>query len=255
MQRGQQCVGKSATGHTGGTNPTLPHHHPKANGEAAPLTKAEKEELARCEQIFAHRTKPFYEWGRVLKTIKEGRLFRESQKTFGEYCSKRWQLHRSYAHRLINAAAVVEYLLPVGDIPLPTNERQVRLLNHVNRKLVPIIWREAVRSAGDEELTADHVVAALSQIVSFPNRKRLNKVPSEALSNSRTLAKCDVRLTEREVEVLGCVAHGLANKEIAVELACSESTVRTHLENIYTKYGIHSRAHAVAIFLYSTQLP
>ena len=53
-------------------------------------------------------------------------------------------------------------------------------------------------------------------------------------------------LTEREAEVLGLVALGLTNGEIAVRLVVSRTTVRTHLENIFGKLDVHTRTAAVA---------
>lgn len=54
-------------------------------------------------------------------------------------------------------------------------------------------------------------------------------------------------LTDRELEVLQSVALGERNKEIAYKLGISERTVKAHLTNIYTKFGVDSRAAAVAI--------
>ncbi|HEY7073111.1 MAG TPA: helix-turn-helix transcriptional regulator [Acidimicrobiales bacterium] len=53
-------------------------------------------------------------------------------------------------------------------------------------------------------------------------------------------------LTEREVEVLQRVAGGLSNHHIAVELGVSVHTVRRHLQNIFAKLGVSSRAAATA---------
>lgn len=52
-------------------------------------------------------------------------------------------------------------------------------------------------------------------------------------------------LTDREVEVLQQVAKGNTNRQIAQELVISERTVAHHLEHIYDKIGISSRAAAV----------
>jgi len=52
-------------------------------------------------------------------------------------------------------------------------------------------------------------------------------------------------LTDREVEVLQQVAKGSTNRQIAQELVISERTVAHHLEHIYDKIGISSRAAAV----------
>jgi DNA-binding NarL/FixJ family response regulator len=55
------------------------------------------------------------------------------------------------------------------------------------------------------------------------------------------------QLTGREVEVLGLMARGLANKQIAISLGISEHTVKFHLSSIYAKLGATGRAEAVSI--------
>jgi DNA-binding NarL/FixJ family response regulator len=51
-------------------------------------------------------------------------------------------------------------------------------------------------------------------------------------------------LTERETGVLTLLANGKANKEIALHLHISETTVKTHVSNILTKLGVPSRTQA-----------
>jgi HD-GYP domain-containing protein (c-di-GMP phosphodiesterase class II) len=53
-----------------------------------------------------------------------------------------------------------------------------------------------------------------------------------------------MRLTAREVEVLGLLARGLSNKEIARQLVISPKTAGSHVENIYAKTGASNRAQA-----------
>jgi DNA-binding NarL/FixJ family response regulator len=52
-------------------------------------------------------------------------------------------------------------------------------------------------------------------------------------------------LTQREVEVLSEIAAGLSNREIANRLSISEATVKTHINNIFSKVGLRDRAQAV----------
>ena len=52
-------------------------------------------------------------------------------------------------------------------------------------------------------------------------------------------------LTERESEVLGLLATGMANKQIAVALSISEHTVKFHVSSIYAKLNVTNRTEAV----------
>lgn len=56
-------------------------------------------------------------------------------------------------------------------------------------------------------------------------------------------------LSEREVEVLRCVARGAANKEVAIQLHISEETVKVHVKHILEKLAATDRTHAVTIAL------
>jgi DNA-binding CsgD family transcriptional regulator/PAS domain-containing protein len=53
-------------------------------------------------------------------------------------------------------------------------------------------------------------------------------------------------LTSRQLEVLKLAAQGLTGREIAKQLFVSTSTVKSHFENIYSKFGVSDRASAVA---------
>ncbi|KQR53775.1 LuxR family transcriptional regulator [Leifsonia sp. Leaf336] len=54
-------------------------------------------------------------------------------------------------------------------------------------------------------------------------------------------------LTRREAEVLGLVADGLSNGEIASALFVGGSTVKTHINAIFAKLGVQTRAQAIAL--------
>jgi DNA-binding NarL/FixJ family response regulator len=55
-------------------------------------------------------------------------------------------------------------------------------------------------------------------------------------------------LSHRERQVLGLVCEGLTNAEIARSLVLAESTIKSHMASIFTKFGVHSRKEAVAVF-------
>ncbi|MBB5117970.1 LuxR family transcriptional regulator [Streptomyces eurocidicus] len=62
-------------------------------------------------------------------------------------------------------------------------------------------------------------------------------------------------LTERERDILGQLARGLGNREIARALFISEATVKTHLGRIYDKLGVDTRSGAVAVAKEQRLLP
>lgn len=97
------------------------------------------------------------------------------------------------------------------------------------------VWGILPTDSSAEELTA--AIHALSQglIVGAPHL--LFESESEPIERGP--------LTERELEVLGLLAQGLANKQIAVELGISEHTVKFHVSSIYTKLDVTNRTEAV----------
>jgi len=59
----------------------------------------------------------------------------------------------------------------------------------------------------------------------------------------------DIKLTDRERQVLEMIAVGRNTAAMAGEIGVAEATVRTHVKNLFTRLGVHSRAEAVAVGL------
>ena len=75
------------------------------------------------------------------------------------------------------------------------------------------------------------------------------KVPSDQRAveqESGSTNKLIEPLSDREIEVLQCIAEGFSNREIAQRLMISLTTVKSHTRNIYAKLEVNSRTQAVA---------
>jgi DNA-binding CsgD family transcriptional regulator len=57
----------------------------------------------------------------------------------------------------------------------------------------------------------------------------------------------DLGITRRELEILGLVAQGMSNREIAGRLFISENTVKTHCSRAFDKLGAKRRTQAVQL--------
>lgn len=62
-------------------------------------------------------------------------------------------------------------------------------------------------------------------------------------------------ITARELEILGLIATGLSNREIADRLFVSENTVKTHASRVFDKLGARRRTQAVQIGKASRLIP
>jgi DNA-binding NarL/FixJ family response regulator len=134
--------------------------------------------------------------------------------------------HASFSDNNIVSPSSAATLL-LGDDPL-----NVRDMRRSSRS-----WGVLPTDASSEELIA--AVHALSQglIVGTSTLLFESESESEPLSHGP--------LTDRESEVLGLLAKGLANKQIAVALGISEHTVKFHVSSIYTKLSVTNRTEAV----------
>ena len=98
--------------------------------------------LAELEETIERGLATFIEVGTALAEVRDSRLYLAEHSTFEDYCRKRWEMSRSYAHRTIDAAKVAA-LLPNGNAP--TNEAQARELVPLAGDEAELVeaWREA----------------------------------------------------------------------------------------------------------------
>jgi ATP/maltotriose-dependent transcriptional regulator MalT len=104
-----------------------------------------------------------------------------------------------------------------------------------------VLYGLAVRAAGDEEGAVAELTSARASF------SHLGAVADTAMIDGYLGGKgLPGGLTERQAEVLRLVAAGKRNREIAESLVISEHTVARHLQDIYAKLGVSSRASATA---------
>jgi hypothetical protein len=123
-------------------------HSPAGDG---PLNAAERADLSTCETALDNLRMAFWAAGKALQVIRDGRLYRAEYPTFDAYCEGRWQMHRSYADKLIRAWPLAETLSPIGLKEL--NEGQVRELLPLAAKqgeeAAVIVYETACRAAAE----------------------------------------------------------------------------------------------------------
>ncbi|KJK39662.1 LuxR family transcriptional regulator [Streptomyces variegatus] len=98
---------------------------------------------------------------------------------------------------------------------------------------------------GDEIVRAVHSVLSGDAGLSPGIQRRLLERLAEAEPRPAAPSGPPDGLTARETEVLLLIAEGLSNPEIARRLHVSTATVKTHINNLFTKTGLKDRAQAV----------
>jgi hypothetical protein len=104
-----------------------------------PLTQAETELLAKCEETIQQGLQSFLEVYTALLEVRDHRLYRDQYVTFEAYCRKKWNITDRHANRLMLAGEVVNNIKGdqlVSSVPIaaPENEGQVRELVALSKK-------------------------------------------------------------------------------------------------------------------------
>lgn len=166
--------------------------------------------------------------------------------------------HPYLTHRILSRCGALE---PIGDLASSHHERLDGSGYH--------------RGAKGESLSESHRILAAADVFASlgsnrPHRKALGFAEAiDVLRSDAANGRLDHKavecviaaaggeaeitwenpadLTEREIEVLTLISRGLTNREVAEELFISAKTVGRHIENLYAKIGVSSRA-AAAVF-------
>jgi DNA-binding NarL/FixJ family response regulator len=109
------------------------------------------------------------------------------------------------------------------------------------------------RTKPEELIAAIHTLAAGDSLLAPSVTRRVIERMTEHPAPDPSATKRLDALTPREREVLGLIARGLSNAEIATEFVIEESTVKTHVKRILMKLRLRDRVQAV-IFAYESGL-
>ena len=103
------------------------------------------------------------------------------------------------------------------------------------------------RSSPEDLIAAIHTVAAGDALLSpSVTRRVIDRMARHPMVGEGADPRLD-ELTPREREVLGLIAQGLSNREIAAELVVEETTVKTHVKRVLMKLAARDRVHAVIL--------
>lgn len=136
------------------------------------MTPAERKALLKSleqdEAVIESGLSTFKDVGWALTRIRDGKAYKalpDDYKTFEDYCQRRWDISRAQGNRMIAGADVTTVLSPLGDIPEPKRERQVRELSVLLDSPTDLqaAWAGAVELAGGSQPTALQVRQAVNQ--------------------------------------------------------------------------------------------
>jgi DNA-binding NarL/FixJ family response regulator len=150
---------------------------------------------------------------------------------------------------------VMDYLLPDGDGADATRLIKAR---RPGAKVVFVsvlsddqVVARATRAGADaylgKEIAAHALLGAIRQAHNRADAHEAQQAEGSSPHRKPSLAAASGLLTSRELEVLAALTRGSSTRHISTALGIAPNTVRTHVQNVMAKLGVHSRLEAVAI--------
>lgn len=174
-----------------------PMRPPIVRNEQGVLSHEEAAVLRHFEALLRQAALSYVVQGKYLAEIRDRRLYRQGYDSFEDYCARRWDVSRSYAHDLRAACEVAEQLAARGfsEDELPRNVTQGRELSRADgAEARAAVWREVLDECG-ERVTADAVRAAVRRrVIAAAEAAAESASPDDR--ELRLVAEHDVRGTE-----------------------------------------------------------
>ncbi len=190
-------------------------------------------------------------WARYHRQAGDARRARDSaSRALAHATEPRQPLALLAAHRLLgeldtdlgrvaDAATHLDTALALADACAAPYERA---LTHLARAA----WFIAVGQRADAAATLDDVRAICDPLGAKPALARADALAARLPRHDEQRVSDPDGLSRREGEVLRLIAAGKSNREMAETLSISVRTVERHVENIYRKIDVHSKADATA---------
>ncbi len=153
----------------------------------------------------------------------------------GVGCAARWRSNQVAANRLTPSqcahcpAAARRRWINVSILPFP-------VISENGDRLVVHLFRDSTLQKQHEALSSQILAAVQNLRQPQPGNAEATDIPDLP----------EASLTRREQQVLEMLAHGMSTPQVAELLSISVSTTRNHVQNIFQKLQVHSRAQAVA---------
>ena len=143
-----------------------------------------------------------------------------------------------------NPPALVILEVPLGD---RSGYEVCRALREELGDDLPVLFLSGARTESYDRVAGLLVGADDYVVKPFASDELLARVRRLVRHSRAANGASTANLTPRELEVLQLLTTGLSAAEIAQKLFISKKTVGTHIEHIFTKLGVRSRAQAIAV--------
>jgi DNA-binding CsgD family transcriptional regulator len=218
----------------------------RANADVAELARARRDADAEQAAVAAGDRLLNGVQRRHAETVRDRPAFTALSQAWVTLCeAEATRLHRRPSPEAWAAAAATWTAMTR---PYPTayarfREAEARLAARGDRALATTSLRAALDIA--ERLGAEPLAR---EITALATRARLDLAPDAAETDPEAIdPAAEFGLTAREREVLGLVALGRTNRQIAEALFITENTAGVHVSNILGKLGVPSRGEAAAV--------
>jgi hypothetical protein len=163
------------------------------------------EDLKNLEAIINKNLTSAYEAGRALTEINERELYKLKNNgkytTFKEYCKDTWDISRSRAYQLIDAAQVQENLSTIVDKEIP--ESQARALVKLEPEQQREVWQKAAETAQDN-ITAGLLSKTIKNLYGTPYKEK--KKPESEPQPKLAGAESAISVAEYVISLLENIA-------------------------------------------------